>query len=142
MKSKKINRSYWIVTILFSIFMLMAGITEAMQHESGLQIMQHLGYPAHVLIVLGVGKILAAVALVQNKYNIIKEWAYAGLVFNFIGACVARASVGDSWGLVVSPLLFMAAMFISYFLWKKINQTSAKQLHLEPTLEPLQQMAY
>ncbi len=130
---------YWTITGLFAFFILFGGITEAIQHESGRQIMQHLGYPAHVLIVLGVGKILAALALVQHKFKIIKEWAYAGLACNFIGACVARYYGQDSLSLIISPLIFMAVMFASYFLWKKTEQTPTKELRLVPSAEPFSQ---
>jgi uncharacterized membrane protein YphA (DoxX/SURF4 family) len=122
MKPKTIRILYWGITGVFSLLLLMAGITEAMQHESGLEIMRHLGYPAHVLIVVGVGKILAAVALVQGRFRTVKEWAYAGLTFNLIGACVARAYGGDSIGLILSPLIFLSVMFLSYLLWKKVEQ--------------------
>ena len=142
MKPKSIKIIYWIITGLFALFMLFAGITEAIQHESGRQIMQHLGYPAHVLIVLGVGKILAAVALVQNKFKIIKEWAYAGLTFNFIGACVARAYGHDSIALIISPLLFMAVMFVAYYLWKKTETISGKPTSLVPAADPILQIAW
>jgi hypothetical protein len=117
MKPKTIKTSYWIVTLLFSLLLLMAGITEAVQHESGKDIMLHLGYPMHVLTVIGIGKMLAAIALVQQTSRTVKEWAYAGIAFNLIGACVARADSGDSVGLIVSPLLFLAVMFLTYFLW-------------------------
>lgn len=121
MKPKTVKVLYWTITGLFSLFLLTAGVTEAMQHESGREIMRHLGYPEHVLIILGIGKIAAAVALVQQKFRTIKEWAYAGITFNLIGACAARAYGGDSIGLILSPLIFMGVMFISYFLWKKVK---------------------
>ena len=124
MKPKTLTTLYWTTTILFSLFMLMAGVTEAIQHESGLEIMKHLGYPSHVLIVIGIGKILAAIALLQNRFRTIKEWAYAGLTFNFIGAFAARLDANDSVGLIISPLLFMTGLFITYFLWKKVQQLS------------------
>lgn len=119
--SKTLTIVYWVITGLFAAMMLMAGITEAIRHESGREIMRHLGYPEHVMIVLGMGKLLAAIALVQQRFRTVKEWAYAGLTFNFIGACAARASAGDSTMLIISPLLFLAVMFVSYFLWKRIE---------------------
>lgn len=119
--TKPIKVLYWVITGLFAAMMLMAGITEAIQHESGRLIMRHLGYPEHVMIVLGVGKILAAIALVQPRFRTIKEWAYAGLAFNFVGACAARAYAGDSTALILSPLLFLTVMFISYFLGKRVE---------------------
>ncbi|QMU29015.1 DoxX family protein [Adhaeribacter radiodurans] len=132
MKPKTVKILYWTVTGLFSLFLLMAGITEAMQHESGRQIMQHLGYPVHVMLVIGIGKILAALALIQTRYRVIKEWAYAGVTFNLIGAFAARANAGDSTGLILSPLIFLSVMFLSYFLWKKVAKATAAPLHPEP----------
>lgn len=121
MKPKTLTVMYWIVTGLFAAFMFMAGIIEAIQHESGREIMAHLGYPAHVLTVLGIGKVLGSIALLlqDRRFYALKEWAYAGFVFSFIGAFVARLSAGDSMGLVISPLLFMAVTLLSYYLWRR-----------------------
>lgn len=118
---KTLKILYWAITILLSLMLLMAGITEAIQHESGREIMRHLGYPENVLIIIGTAKILAAIALVQSRFQTIKEWAYAGITFNLIGACAARAYSGDSTGLIVSPLIFLGVMFLSYYLWKQVE---------------------
>ncbi|PSR53446.1 DoxX family protein [Adhaeribacter arboris] len=132
MKPKTVKILYWTVTGLFSLLLLMAGITEAIQPESGRQIMQHLGYPVHIMLVIGVGKILAVVALVQTRFRVIKEWAYAGITFNLIGAFVARAYAGDSIGLILSPLIFLSVMFLSYFLWKQVGKTIIVPMQAEP----------
>jgi hypothetical protein len=124
MKPNTIHLLYRTITWLFAALLLMAGITEAIAHESGKEIMRHLGYPEHVLHVLGAGKILAAVALVQRRFPTLREWAYAGVTFNLLGAFVARAAAGDSAGLVASPLIFLAVLFASYGLGKK-----AERLH-------------
>jgi hypothetical protein len=118
---------YWSVTGLFALLLLMAGVTETLRVSEGQAIMRHLGYPVHVLSVIGVGKVLAALALVQQRFDTLKEWAYAGVTFNLLGACVARASAGDSAGLVASPLIFLAVLFTSYFLWKKMPRQPASQ---------------
>ena len=120
-KAKTIQVVYWVITSLFAAMLLMGGITELMQVEEGQQIIRHLGYPIHVMPLLGLGKTLAAVALLQRRFRTIKEWAYAGVTFNLIGACTARASAGDSTMLILSPLLFLAVMFVSYFLWKRVE---------------------
>jgi hypothetical protein len=118
MKPGTIHLLYRTITWLFAALLLMAGITEVIAHESGKEIMRHLGYPEHVLHVLGAGKILAAVALVQRRFPTLREWAYAGVTFNLLGAFVARAAAGDSAGLILSPLIFLAVMFTSYLLGK------------------------
>ncbi|MBN8571138.1 MAG: DoxX family protein [Ignavibacteria bacterium] len=119
---KKIKVTYWIVTTLFCLFMLMDGVGGLMRVEEGQEIMRHLGYPVYIMTILGTFKILGAVGIFQNKFKILKEWAYAGCTFHFLGAAASRAYGGDSFILIISPLLFMAFMFISYFLWKKMER--------------------
>lgn len=114
---------YWVTTVLFGLFMLMAGVVEAIQHESGKAIMDQLGYGYFNLTVLGIGKILGALVLLlpPKKFPILKEWAYAGFVFTFAGALVARIVVFDSVGNVISPILFTTFLLFNYWLWKKVR---------------------
>ena len=125
MTPKAILLLYRIITVMFAALLLMAGITEAIVHESGKEIMRHLGYPEHVLHVIGTGKILAAIALVQRRFPTVREWAYAGVTFNLVGAFVARAAAGDSLALILSPLIFLSVLFVSYFLGKKAERLRA-----------------
>lgn len=121
MKSKTIKILYWIVTILFSLFFLADGVVKIMQIEQAKEIMEHLGYPMYVLTILGVSNILGVLAILQTKFRTVKEWAYAGFTIHFIGASASRAFAGDGIVLILSPLIFLALMFISYFSWKKIR---------------------
>ncbi len=120
---KKIKITYWIVTFLFCLFMLMDGVMGIMRVEEGQEIMRHLGYPVYIMTILGVFKVLGAIGIFQNKFKMLKEWAYAGFTFHFLGAAASRAYGGDSFILIISPLLFMAFMFVAYFLWKKMERT-------------------
>ena len=122
MKAKTIKIWYWIVTILFSAAMLMSGILELLQTEQGKEVMIHLGYPLYLNIILGVAKILGVIALVQGKFRIIKEWAYAGFTIDIIGASASMAFAGDAVLLVLSPALFLVVIFSSYLLWKKTEK--------------------
>jgi hypothetical protein len=81
--------------------------------------MDMLGYPQYLNSILGVAKILGVIAVVQPVYKTIKEWAYAGFTIDFIGAMVSGIYATDSIAIVVVPLVFLAVMFLSYFLWKK-----------------------
>jgi hypothetical protein len=55
----------------------------------------HLGYPQYVRIVLGVAKALGVVALLWPGTALLKEWAYAGFGFVWIGAFVAHTLARD-----------------------------------------------
>ncbi|GAB3830509.1 DoxX family protein [Hymenobacter jeollabukensis] len=121
MEPKTATTLYWTLTLPFAAFMLFGGVSEVIHHPSGQEIMQHLGYPEHVLTVLGIGKLLGAVALVQPWFRTVKEWAYAGFTFNLLGACAARYAAHDGFWLVASPLLFLAFMLASCALWRRVR---------------------
>ena len=122
MKPKTVKILYWTFTIVFAVFLLLDGIGGVTQQQAGQDVMKHLGYPMYVLIIFGIAKILGVIAIVQTKFQTIKEWAYAGFAFNFIGAFASRAAVGDGAGETIFPLIMLGIMFIPYFLWKKYER--------------------
>lgn len=118
---KKIKITYWVVTILFVAAMLQSGITQLIETEGSKEVMNLLGYPMYLLTILGVTKILGVVVLLQGKLRTLKEWAYAGFTIDFMGASVSGAFIGNML-IVTVPLIFLAIMFLSYFLWKKMER--------------------
>ena len=91
MKPKTTKIWYWITTILFSLAILMGVIPS----EQGKELMTHLGYPLYLMTILGIAKVLGVVAIVQQKYKTIKEWAYAGFTFDILGASASIYLAGD-----------------------------------------------
>ena len=119
MKQKTIAVWYWITTLVFAAGMLFSGISELIGTEAGNAVLLALGYPLYLNIILGIAKILGVIALIVPGFKIIKEWAYAGFTFDFVGAALSFALNGDALSAVLSPLPFLIIMFISYALWKK-----------------------
>ena len=119
---KKIKITYWTVTILFALGMLQSGIVQLMQSEGSQELMALLGYPLYVQTILGIAKILGAVVVVLKTFKTLKEWAYAGFAYDLIGAAASGAFVGEIL-VVIVPLVYLAVMFLSYFLWKKLEQS-------------------
>ncbi len=122
MKAKTVKIIYWSVTILFASFMLFSGISELMGTEQGNKVVLDLGYPLYINLILGVAKILGVIAILQTKFRTIKEWAYAGFTFDIAGASASFALNGGGAGDVLFPLPILAVMFVSYFLWKKVDR--------------------
>ena len=58
-------------------------------------IIEHLGYPVYFMNILGVWYVLAGLRLLAPHFPRLKEWAYAGLIFNYSGALASHAWVGD-----------------------------------------------
>jgi len=122
---KKTKILYWTFTSLFAFFMLGSAIPDIVSSQGAIDGFNKMSMPAYLTPFLGIAKVLGVIAILIPGYPRIKEWAYAGFTFHFIGACASRAYAGDSIGLIVSPLIFMALMFISYFLWKKMEALKA-----------------
>src|SRR5690349_18643608 len=83
---KKINIIYWTTTGLFAAFMLSSAIPNIMSTQEWEVIFDQLGYPLYMLPFLGVAKLLGVIGLLIPGFNRIKEWAYAGLFFDLVGA--------------------------------------------------------
>jgi len=130
MKPKTVKVFYWTMTLFLAVLFLFDGIGGVTQQQAGQDVMKHLGYPMYVLIIFGVAKILGVIAILQAKFQTIKEWAYAGFAFNFIGAFASRAAVGDGIGETIFPLIMLGILFISYFLWKKYEHIKNNQTNL------------
>ncbi|MDP4263702.1 MAG: DoxX family protein [Bacteroidota bacterium] len=115
---KKIKITYWIVTGLFAAFMIFSAIPDMMSTPEAVAIVTtHLGYPVYFIPFIGVAKLLGAVAILIPGFPRIKEWAYAGLAFDLIGAAYSSIKVGDpvsGWSFMFLPLIFLAASYIFY----------------------------
>ncbi len=121
MKSRTVKVAYWIVTVLFALIMLLDGFAGALRVEGGREALAYLGYPEYCLTILGFAKILGAISILQTVFRTIKEWAFAGFTITFIGAFASHAFVGSGIGLLILPIVMLAIMFVSYFLWRKIE---------------------
>lgn len=110
---------YWVFTGLFSFFMLGSAIPDILSVEMAKQGFASIGLPAHLLPFLGWAKTAGVVAILIPGFAKIKEWAYAGLIFDLLGAmyCIAAAGKPASdWAGIFLPLTIG---FISYFYYRK-----------------------
>ena len=89
------NTLYWIFTILFAGLMTLASIPDVIKADEAVAVFHRLGYPSYLLPFLGVAKLLGVIAVLVPRLDRIKEWAYAGLVFDLLGALYSHVSVGD-----------------------------------------------
>src|SRR5688500_16761138 len=81
---------YWGVTSVIALQCIVGGMMGALRLEPFLGVIRHLGYPDYFMTILGVSYVLAGLALFAPGVPRLKEWAYAGLVFNYTGAAVSH----------------------------------------------------
>jgi hypothetical protein len=79
-----------------------------------------LGYPVYFIQFISVAKIFGAIAILIPSLKTIKEWAYAGLFFDLIGATYSIYSISEKFDPgSLGMLVFIALGALSYYFWKK-----------------------
>jgi uncharacterized membrane protein YphA (DoxX/SURF4 family) len=107
---------YWVATALAAVAFIVPGIGNLAHAPHIAHDMAHLGYPGYFLYVLGTWKVLGAIAIVTPGFPRLKEWAYAGMMFDLTGAAASRIASGDNVGTVIIPLVIAAVVVTSWAL--------------------------
>lgn len=121
MKTNKIL--YWVFTVIFAVFMAWSGVGGVKPGPDAIAFMHDgLGFPVYFIQFISIAKILGSIALLIPGLRTIKEWAYAGLFFDLIGAFYSvnanAAKFEPSSLFIVFTALFGVA---SYYFWKKTS---------------------
>jgi hypothetical protein len=107
---------YWICTVLLALWLTPSGVLDLMRVPGVLGILAHLGYPGYLGLILGAGKLLAVAAILYPRTRLLREWAYAGVTFDLLGAFISHCAVHDSIATRATPLVVLALAMGSYFL--------------------------
>jgi hypothetical protein len=117
MKTSRIKHiAFWTATILGPTSFVIGGVINLTGGEQAVAALNHLGYPAYFASLLGVWKLLGAIVITVPGLPRLKEWAYAGFVFNLSAAAVSHAAVGDPAAHVAGPLVFLGLVLASWAL--------------------------
>jgi uncharacterized membrane protein len=106
---------YWITTGLLAFGMLAQGVTQITQSKGYVNIIVHLGYPIYLLTILGIWKILGVVAVLIPKFQLLKEWAYAGFFFVMSGALFSHIAMGDAFKEMLPSLFLLILIVVSWY---------------------------
>lgn len=107
---------YWLFTALLAAWLLAGGIFDSTHAPAALAILHRLGYPDYLCTILGPCKLLAIPALLYPRARFLREWAYAGITFDALGAFYSHLAVKDSVGDTVAPLIMLVFAAGSYLL--------------------------
>lgn len=112
---------YRITTGLLTVLMLFSASMYFAQNEMVSETFLKLGFPTFVIYPLAIAKILGLVAIWTNKSSMLKEWAYAGFVFNLLLAAGAHIAIND--GEYAPALLGLVLVAVSYLYNRKLFKT-------------------
>jgi hypothetical protein len=108
--------AYWVCTGLVAFFIGSGGLAYAMQVPDVVQGAVALGFPVHFVVLLGVWKVLGSLTLLVPGRRLLKEWAYAGILFDLTGAASATLATGGEWWHIAAPMSIALLLAASWAL--------------------------
>ena len=121
---KNLKVYYWISIGLIYFFIIPGSIMNIMKTEDWVKVFNDLGYPEYLLPFLGLAKLTACIVLVLPNFKRLKEWAYAGLFFDLVGATYSGLMVGGFVPQMIIMFIAISAVLTSYWLWHKKSRPS------------------
>jgi hypothetical protein len=121
MNPKKLTILYWVFTSIFAALMLFSAVGGLQPSQAAIKIMHDgLGYPVYFIQFLSVAKLLGVIAIVVPGYPRIKEWAYAGLFFDLVGALYSGAAAAGKFDpMLLTMLIWIIPGVFSYYYWHR-----------------------
>lgn len=113
MSPKSRHIVYWIATVLLCAQMALAALAYLAPAPAAAQSFARLGYPPYFQVILGVAKLAGVIALLVPGFPLLKEWAYAGFAFTFVGAVVSHA-LNHEIPQIIPPVIATVVLTISY----------------------------
>jgi hypothetical protein len=124
--SRRRTVAYWVTTALLVSELLLGGIWDVLRVPQVLGLIHRLGYPSYFLVILGIWKLLGAVALTVPRFPRLKEWAYAGAFFDLTGAVSSQLASGwIDFGQLIYPTVMTGVALMSWALRPPSRRLSA-----------------
>ena len=109
--------AYWVTTALIVFELALGGAWDILRVPQVRDLIERLGYPQYFLVILGIWKLLGAVALVIPRFPRLKEWAYAGALFDLTGAVASLLATGlMNAGTIAYPIVMTGIAVASWAL--------------------------
>lgn len=105
---KGAETGYWLCTLALLLPLGFGGVMDLLRPPQVLEVIRRLGYPDYFPLMLGTAKLLGLSAILCPRSGRLKEWAYAGFVFNLLAAFVSHVAVGDPAGRAILPLAVLS----------------------------------
>ena len=110
---------YWAVTGLFSLMLFGGAMMYIFDHEQVAKMFGTLGFPSYIIYPMAFAKLTGITLILVNKWDTLKQWAYAGFMVNLTLAINAHVSIGD--GEAFGPVLPFALLILSMIYNQKLK---------------------
>jgi hypothetical protein len=95
----------------------LSAVPDVLRVPGALAAFSHLGYPPYLLPFLGTAKLLAVAVVLVPGFRTLKEWAFAGLTFDVLGALYSHLSTGDGpamWTPALAAVVLVSGSYAAY----------------------------
>jgi uncharacterized membrane protein YphA (DoxX/SURF4 family) len=108
--------AYWAITAVVVGECAVGGAMDLLHLPPFYPVMITLGYPGYLATILGIAKLLAAVVLLAPGLPRLKEWAYAGIMINMVGAMASHLAAHQPASNLIAPGAFAGLALLSWAL--------------------------
>jgi uncharacterized membrane protein YphA (DoxX/SURF4 family) len=137
----KIKANLPIVTIYYcaigimGIFFFISGFFEITKNPATYPKTIRMGYPPYFILTLGLAKIIGVVTLWLPYFKRLKEWVFAGFIFDVIFAFISGLQIDSSADYLKAAASFVLIMLV-YALFRVVSsrdEEAGKIAHLTRT---------
>lgn len=120
---KKTKTLYWIFTGLFALAMTGTAIPNIIMDDQTVKAIHNdMGYPLYFIPFIGVAKLLGVVGILVPRFPRLKEFAYAGLLFDLVAVVYTLAAIGATAGDFLFLSVFLLLWVLSYTLYHRLRK--------------------
>jgi len=123
---KRTNILYWTFTGLFALMMLFSAVPNILLTPEAIDLIHtRLGYPEYFITLIGWAKLLGVIAILIPGFPRVKEWAYAGLLFDLSAALLSAMMAEGFDPQQLGMFIFIIPGVLSYVFYHKRLQAKA-----------------
>lgn len=108
--------AYRLTTSIAVLQLFAGGVADVANWRPVAKIMRHLGYPDYFTRILGVWKVLGGMTLLLSDSPRLREWVYAGMLFDLTGATASHIARRDPPAKLIGPLTSTTLALASWAL--------------------------
>lgn len=121
MRPKTLAILYWIFTILFAGLMIFSAAGGINPTPDTIKLMHdEMGYPVYFIQFISIAKLLGSITILIPGLYRLKDWAYAGLFFDLVGAIYSGIALSGKVDPMMAFMLFwLIPGVLSYYYWRR-----------------------